>query len=957
MNWKHQTKISAFFVMILLTLHYLGATAFAEFGFAPPPASDMSRSFLNQIFGGLLDGGQDAFGASIKNFNAGVLVIGGILAAYTIFAGTLGTAHDGEMLGKKFSSVWIPIRYALGTALVLPVLSGGYCIMQGIVMWLIMQGVSLANGVWSEYMSDPPGLRALASPTPSNTLVSLAENIYLMQVCVAGNQFLRGSGAVEEGSVNLYWSDPDVKYDARKDPIDQGNGIILHPNDWIFGYHGTMVFGNLTCGKVSHPVLKKNTNTSGDSDISSVTGGNKEYNIPSFSTLKDSFKSPSYAPVLAKHIEATDTLVTTMGTLAQSNIGKDKTPAADSYQKIYAAALAYQTTIAAEAKTLLDTQNNIKEASTANGWFVAGAWITQIIINQNKLNAAVTNFPSAKNINYHVDGDDKADDFLKITGKAVGVISPTNATASAFLGQAKNSDSKKGKNKDSKIDSSSFDVSGFLVYFVTGLDLESIRDDKRHPLIIMSTVGNSILSTVLGAVFLMGAVSIATAAIPVIGNSAIAGLLVFFGSFSVPIAGFIGIGATLAYLLPNLPFLLWIGIIIGWTVMCVEAILAAPLWAVMHLHPNGDDLTGRGGNGYMLVLGLLLRPVLIIFGLIAAITLSGLFGQFINLIFLDVFMLNQGDQAPGFFATLFGAGLYAAMMMTVIKQTFNLMHMIPDQLLRWIGGGQEQLGQYAGASSDSMTKASTIGGAAAGLATTQVAQGAIAGMNEKKNIDKANASKEASLSSEAAGAESKLGSGAGDVFQAINKSNGDGSSLASTQQKSAFGNASSSFSDPSMKASFHEQMNKNLGAGQGFQEAMGNSLTHTIGNHLGGGGKQGAEVADFAKKLSGGQNGEWPKDSGGNLNTAAIGRTIGSMSELHQGAGSQKGADGSQSFDSGKAVGAIQSAVGAVNSENNSVGRSGEGMNENEMRNGFNSAKEGILNAKVEASRSGDSSF
>ena len=53
--------------------------------------------------------------------------------------------------------------------------------------------------------------------------------------------------------------------------------------------------------------------------------------------------------------------------------------------------------------------------------------------------------------------------------------------------------------------------------------------------------------------------------------------------------------------------------------MVVEAIIAAPLWAVMHLHPSGDDMTGKGGNGYMLVLGLVVRPALIIFGLIAAI--------------------------------------------------------------------------------------------------------------------------------------------------------------------------------------------------------------------------------------------------------------------------------------------------------------------------------------------------
>ena len=77
-----------------------------------PSSGDISLKILSQLFGGLVDGGGvDAFGSAISTFNVAILSVGGILAAYTVLAGTLGTAHDGEMLGKKFSSVWIPIRY------------------------------------------------------------------------------------------------------------------------------------------------------------------------------------------------------------------------------------------------------------------------------------------------------------------------------------------------------------------------------------------------------------------------------------------------------------------------------------------------------------------------------------------------------------------------------------------------------------------------------------------------------------------------------------------------------------------------------------------------------------------------------------------------------------------------------------------------------------------------------
>ena len=74
----------------------------------------------------------------IKVFNGGCLIIGGILAAYTILAGTLNTAHDGEMLGKKFSSVWI--QFVIRLALLWFFRSWWrLCVMQAIVMWLVIK--------------------------------------------------------------------------------------------------------------------------------------------------------------------------------------------------------------------------------------------------------------------------------------------------------------------------------------------------------------------------------------------------------------------------------------------------------------------------------------------------------------------------------------------------------------------------------------------------------------------------------------------------------------------------------------------------------------------------------------------------------------------------------------------------------------------------------------------------
>ena len=101
--------------ILFIFLSLIPGFAFANNLF-DPPTGDKSMTILAAVFGSLGTfgaGGADPLAAGIQAFNGGVLVIGGVLVAYTILVGTIGTAHDGEMLGKKFSSVWVPIRTAL----------------------------------------------------------------------------------------------------------------------------------------------------------------------------------------------------------------------------------------------------------------------------------------------------------------------------------------------------------------------------------------------------------------------------------------------------------------------------------------------------------------------------------------------------------------------------------------------------------------------------------------------------------------------------------------------------------------------------------------------------------------------------------------------------------------------------------------------------------------------------
>lgn len=122
---------------------------------APVPG-DLSIQFLGNLFGvvdGVLAGtGSQIAGQMFGVFNAAVLALAGIIASYTLLISTINSAQEGQFIGQRFSSVWVPVRTVGGAALILPKASG-YCLMQIFIMWVVVQGVGAADRVWEQALS------------------------------------------------------------------------------------------------------------------------------------------------------------------------------------------------------------------------------------------------------------------------------------------------------------------------------------------------------------------------------------------------------------------------------------------------------------------------------------------------------------------------------------------------------------------------------------------------------------------------------------------------------------------------------------------------------------------------------------------------------------------------------------------------------------------------------------
>ncbi|WP_234009714.1 DotA/TraY family protein, partial [Cronobacter sakazakii] len=73
--------------------------------------------------------------------------------------------------------------------------------------------------------------------------------------------------------------------------------------------------------------------------------------------------------------------------------------------------------------------------------------------------------------------------------------------------------------------------------------------------------------------------------------------------------------------LPSLPYTIFMVAVVGWILAVLQSIIAAPLWAVMHMTPD-RTFVGSQTQGYLLLLSLFVRPALIIIGLFAAMMVA-----------------------------------------------------------------------------------------------------------------------------------------------------------------------------------------------------------------------------------------------------------------------------------------------------------------------------------------------
>ncbi len=695
-----KTVLTLFLCLIAGVAYADGSTSLNQFS---PPPGDTSVDYLREVFGNIVGmvasggntetfQGDDVLGSMMRVFNGAVLFLGMLFVGYTTIKGTLDSAHDGVVLGKKMSNIWVPLRTVGGTAVLLP-LSSGYSLIQIVVLWLAIQGIGVGDAVWKQAINQIKKDNMFSRPIIPDSR-PLAANILRFEVCAAAmNKDFAASGrssriVVKETSHTLRNAGEPFNYgDFAVSPVVGGIAAV---NNYANSYYVATdykwaqnddPYGGSACGGLS---WKESWESSeGNSNAKVIKG-----------------------PIIAAHARAVQAMIAELQPVAQQIVDGKK----PDIGALDTAANNYENTLRDAANTAVQQTNDraradFLQAADAGGWLFAGTWYNHIVkmndVMQSTLNALPTSDPieiQSKNVPTMIQTYSDAMAVVKEYAKQ-----RTDSVRNVYYSETDWHKPQEGEGAWEyvrKLISAPFmGAINQMTQEIAGSNLNHMSQMKSFGDSIVG-IGESVLISFAIASGVTNSVDGQVgSAILSLGSTNAGAIVSFLSTFvTILVYGLMAFGVTLSTYVPMIPFITWMTSLANWFVLVIESIIAAPIFAVAHVHPDGDDAVGKAGQGYMMILSLVMRPTLMLFGLITGMLLTQPLTGIINTAFMTVVSGVQADSLTGIVSFMAYVAIYVIMMTTVVHLVFSLIHWVPDNVLRWIGGhvsGLAEAGQVA----------------------------------------------------------------------------------------------------------------------------------------------------------------------------------------------------------------------------------------------------------------------
>ncbi|HKY70152.1 MAG TPA: DotA/TraY family protein [Gammaproteobacteria bacterium] len=635
------------FILLIGSFYTLSArVAFAfDISWQADP-EDKSIEYLGHIFGKVgtvLQGtGSPLFGNLFSIFNTAIIFLGTIVVMYTASAAVLETAHEGEVLGKKWSAAWIPIRTALGVSFLLPT-PGGYSILQIALMTVALQGVHAGNAIY-RVLLDTVGSGVGLTKTnivesESNDTSLGALPLFNSLVCMeyinnnAKNLVGGRDVSVYTYQGHVYVGVPDTQYSTICGGLSPGTKSMYVSSETI--WHGIQETAGISAAAAMLPYAQEAVLLEGQPE--SFTGSGV---IASGRNLINN--TVANAPLDVSRNQALQETL--------------KNAKRDGW--IFAGSLYFKlidpTPPEASGPKTLYAPNKLdfdKNAAPTLNWNKINS-ITSAYLTVTDLGGIET--PRAR-INL---GASSA-----LSGNAYALFKPfTNLLQKLALQVTEN--------------------------------LMAPTDPNEEPLVAMAKLGGNIVNFTEIAFFTVVAAAIAVALVGCIASGAspicfvvlaLISLMSIVVNFLLSVLWVAGI--SLALYVPLIPYLVFTFTAISWFLMIIESMVAAPIIALALIAPAGDFL-GKASPAVLLMTNIFLRPALMIVGFVAGSKLLIAILRMFNFSFSGTVVASQ--SYIGFFGIIVLVVLYCGLAIMMVHESFSLIYVIPDKILRWIGGQTEQ---------------------------------------------------------------------------------------------------------------------------------------------------------------------------------------------------------------------------------------------------------------------------
>lgn len=185
-----------------------------------------------------------------------------------------------------------------------------------------------------------------------------------------------------------------------------------------------------------------------------------------------------------------------------------------------------------------------------------------------------------------------------------------------------------------------------------------------------------------------GASLAASGALQTAMGAAVGAMKIWIPIFAVFCSAGMLFGAACCYILPSIAVIFWCRALVSWALMTLETLVGAAFWAAAHVLPEGQGLAGQHARrGYLMLLDLFLRPLLLVLGVVMSILACQAFCQILAEI-LGIYA-TVTNQVAGYWllgvVVTFSISIY--IMYTSMKFLFiQGIGTFPEKVIMWCGG-------------------------------------------------------------------------------------------------------------------------------------------------------------------------------------------------------------------------------------------------------------------------------